>query len=49
MKIRPNSKVVPVIPVDASYNDVFDAFKVEIVFALVFLTLLMIDEIVKFL
>ena len=27
MKIRPNSKVVPVIPADASYNDVFDAFK----------------------
>ena len=27
MKIRPNSKVVPVIPADASYNYVFDAFK----------------------
>lgn len=27
MKIRPNSKVVPVIPADASYSDVFDAFK----------------------
>jgi hypothetical protein len=28
---------------------VFEAFKVEIVFALVFLTLLLIDDIVKFL